>query len=374
MKKLFSFVCALVCAMSLSAKEFYLVPNSNWLQSSARFAVYAFNSSENKWIDMSPVAGVTGKYHAIVDDAYTTLIFCRMNPNTTANNWDKETKWNQTDDLTGWGENDCFTLNEEKENWKAGTWSKYVHVEDVFTVAGAATLFGSEWSASDTTNDMVKQEDGTYKWEKKNVTLSEGDYTYKVVVNHKWNPELMGNQIIKVATSGQQDITITYDASTKEANATVTLVKEEVVVPTIQVAGSFFELVEGNWAIKDLTPAEDKSIASIKVTMEAGTYEFKVIKDGSWLGNNGTMERSNCTGWNFYGDAGNAKLSADVKGDYTFTWTYATNALSVTFPAATATDLIGADSDSKAVKIVRDGQLLIVRDGVTYNMMGSVVK
>ena len=147
-----------------------------------------------------------------------------------------------------------------------------------------------------------------------------------------------------------------------------------MVVPKIQVAGSFFELVEGNWAIKDLTPAEDKSAASIKVTMEAGTYEFKVIKDGSWLGNKGTMERSNCTGWNFYGDADNAKLSADVKGDYTFTWTYATNALSVTFPAATATDLIGADSDSKAVKIVRDGQLLIVRDGVTYNMMGSVVK
>ena len=370
MKKLFSFVCALVCAMSLSAKEFYLIPNSNWLQSSARFAVYAINGSGTIWIDMSPVAGVTGKYHATVDDAYTKLIFCRMDPNTTENDW--KNKWNQTGDLTDWGDNDCFTLTEN--SWDAGTWSKYVHVEDVFTVAGAATLFGSEWSESDTTNDMVKQEDGTYKWEKKNVTLSEGDYTYKVVVNHKWNPELMGDQIITVATSGQQDITITYDASTKEANATVTLVKEEVVVPTIQVAGSFFELVDGKWDIRDLTPAEDKSIASIKVTMEAGTYEFKVIKDGSWLGNNGTMERSNCTGWNFYGDAGNAKLKADAKGEYIFTWTYETNALSVTFPAATATDLIGADSDSKAVKIVRDGQLLIVRDGVTYNMMGSVVK
>ena len=372
MKKLFSFVCALVCAMSLSAKEFYLIPNSNWLQSSARFAVYAINGSGTIWIDMSPVAGVTGKYHATVDDAYTKLIFCRMDPNTTENDW--KNKWNQTGDLTDWGDNDCFTLTEN--SWDAGTWSKYVHVEDVFTVAGAATLFGSEWSESDTTNDMVKQEDGTYKWEKKNVTLSEGDYTYKVVVNHKWNPQLMENQTISVETGGDQDITIIYNASTKTVNATVTLVKEDIVVPTIQVAGSFFELVGGKWDIKDLTPAEDKSTASIKVTMEKGDYEFKMVKAGTWYGCNGTMTRDNCKDFGFYsGDSnGNAKLTADAAGEYTFTWTYEGDKLTVTFPAATATDLIGADSDSKAVKIVRDGQLLIVRDGVTYNMIGSVVK
>ena len=376
MKKLFSFVCALVCAMSLSAgtKVFYLLPNSNWLQDNARFAVYAFNSSANTWIDMSPVAGVTGKYQASVDEAYTTLIFCRMNPASSENKWDN--KWNQTGNLTGWKENDCFTLNEVDANWTEGTWSKYVHVEDVFTVAGTATLFGSDWSKSDTNNDMVKQEDGTYKWEKKNVSLSAGDYTYKVFVNHKWNPQLMENQTISVETGGDQDITIIYNASTKTVNATVTLVKEDIVVPTIQVAGSFFELVGGKWDIKDLTPAEDKSTASIKVTMEAGTYEFKMVKAGTWYGCNGTMTRDNCKDFGFYsGDSnGNAKLTADAAGEYTFTWTYEGDKLTVTFPAATATDLIGADSDSKAVKTVRDGQLLIVRDGVTYNMMGSVVK
>lgn len=305
-----------------------------------------------------------GYYTAEVGDN-TKIKFVRLSNDTgDTPNWDK--KWNQTGDLDipATGE-DLYKMT----GWDNGAWSSRT-----FTVAGVEIIFGNNWSVDDTNNDMVKQEDGTYKWEKQNVTLNAGEYTYKVVVNHDWKPELMGDQIITVATSGLQDITITYNANTNTASYTVTLVKEEVVVPTIQVAGSFFELVEGNWAIKDLTPAEDKSIASIKVTMEAGTYEFKVIKDGSWLGNNGTMERSNCTNWNFYGNEGNAKLSADVKGDYTFTWTYETNALSVTFPAATATDLIGADSDSKAVKIVRDGQLLIVRDGVTYNMMGSVVK
>lgn len=367
--------------MSLSAKEFYLIPNSNWLEANARFAIYAYNETGGAkvetWVGMTAVEGATGTYQATVDETkYNTLIFCRMNPATSENNWNNI--WNQTKDLplSEAGDNNCYTIAADAWSKGSGTWSKYVYVEDVYTVAGAATLFGSEWSASDTTNDMVKQEDGTYKWEKKNVSLSAGDYTYKVVVNHKWNPQLMGNQTISVETGGDQDITIIYNASTKTVNATVTLVKEDIVVPTIQVAGSFFELVGGKWDIKDLTPAEDKSTASIKVTMEAGTYEFKMVKAGTWYGCNGTMTRDNCKDFGFYsGDSnGNAKLTADAAGEYTFTWTYEGDKLTVTFPAATATDLIGADSDSKAVKIVRDGQLLIVRDGVTYNMMGSVVK
>ena len=362
--------------MSLSAgtKVFYLLPNSNWLQANARYAVYAYNSTANAWIDMSPVEGVTGKYQASVDEAYTTLIFCRMNPEKSENNWGN--KWNQTADLTGWEEKDCFTLNEVDNNWTEGTWSKYVHVEDVYTVVGVATVFGSDWSKSDTNNDMMKQEDGTYKWEKKNVSLSAGDYTYKVVVNHKWNPQLMENQTISVETGGDQDITIIYNASTKTVNATVTLVKEDIVVPTIQVAGSFFELVEGKWDIKDLTPAEDKFTASIKVTMKKGDYEFKMVKAGTWYGCNGTMTRDNCKDFGFYsGDGnGNAKLTADVDGEYTFTWTYEGDKLSVTFPAATATDLIGADTNNAAVKLIRDGQVLIVRDGVTYNMVGQIVR
>ena len=369
MKKLFSFVCALVCAMSLSAKTVYLdVSSTQWEDAGAKIAAWVWTGDgSGSWAGDTYMTKLANGYYTAEVGDNTKIIFVRLNSNTgDTPNWGEGNVWNKTGNL------DIPTTGEDlykMTDWSNGAWSSRT-----FTVAGVGTIFVNNWSVDDTNNDMVKQEDGTYKWEKKNVTLSAGEYAYKVVVNHEWNPELMSNQSIPVATSGQQDITITYNANTNTASATVTLVKEEVVVPTIQVAGSFFEPVEGNWAIKDLTPAEDKSNASIKVTMEAGTYEFKVIKDGSWLGNNGTMERNNCTGWEFYGDAGNAKLNADAKGDYTFTWTYATNALSVTFPSATATDLIGADSDSKAVKMVRDGQLLIVRDGVTYNMMGSVVK
>ena len=39
-----------------------------------------------------------------------------------------------------------------------------------------------------------------------------------------------------------------------------------------------------------------------------------------------------------------------------------------------ATALDNTDADAKAVKVLRNGQVLILRDGRTYNMMGVEVK
>ena len=485
MKKLFSFVCALVCAMSLSAKNFYLIPNSNWLQDNARFAVYAYNDSENKWIDMSPVAGVTGTYQATVDETkYNTLIFCRMKPTTNDNNWGN--KWNQTKDLSlsEAGDNNCYTIAADTWDKGGGTWSKYV-----YTVVGAKAILGSDWKAADTNNDMTEQADGTYKLEKTDVLLNTGNYDYKIVINHAWEPKLMDkNQTLTVETAGYHTLTFTYNASTKAVSATATLTKAEEVDPVIQLKGEFDNNNVDEWVVKDLalaadkktasttltltartiemgiqldgnwnsngkeikpssntitltepgegniklyapedgeytftytlesktlvvtfpegatdplpvlnlfgswdgwkagtlfTPAADKLTATTTLTLDAEDYTFKVTKDAAWMTNENCTEttstimtREHSTGWTFVEGANKADtgLKADAKGEYIFTWTYETNALSVTFPSATATDLIGADSDSKAVKMVRDGQLLIVRDGVTYNMMGSVVK
>ena len=476
MKKLFSFVCALVCAMSLSAKTVYLdVSTTGWENDGAKIAAWVWTGNgSGSWAGgtyMTKLA--TGYYTAEVGDN-TQIKFVRLSNDTgDTPNWNKV--WNQTGNL------DIPTTGEDlykMTDWSNGAWSART-----FTVTGVEIIFGNNWSVDDPNNDMVKQDDGTYKWEKKNVTLSAGEYTYKVVVNHEWKPELMGDQKIKVVTSGQQDITITYNANTNTASATATLVKEEEVDPVIQLKGQFDNDSVAKWIVKDMalaadkktasttltltartiemgiqldgnwnsngkeikpssntitltepgegniklyapeegdytftytlesktlvvtfpegatdplpvlklfgswdewkagtlfTPAADKLTATATLTLDAGDYTFKVTKDAAWMTNDksGTMTRVNSKDWPFVEGEHKAAtgLKADAKGDYTFTWTYETNALSVTFPAATATDLIGADSDSKAVKIVRDGQLLIVRDGVTYNMMGSVVK
>lgn len=104
--------------------DLYLKPNSNWMQANARFAAYFFknDNSGKVWANMTTVAD--GIYGVKIPDGYTSsnckVIFCRMNPSATANDWSN--KWNQTGDLKipTDGKN-LYTIN--NGSWDAGTWS-----------------------------------------------------------------------------------------------------------------------------------------------------------------------------------------------------------------------------------------------------------
>ena len=101
----------------------YLKPNSNWTQASARFAAYFYGDGET-WVNMTDSDG-DGIYEVTspADKAYTNVIFCRMNPSATANNWDN--KWNQTSDLTYDGTNNMYTVNAGTWDMGGGTWSSH---------------------------------------------------------------------------------------------------------------------------------------------------------------------------------------------------------------------------------------------------------
>ena len=99
----------------------YLQPNSNWKVDGARFAAYFFGNGET-WVSATDNDG-DGIYEiAIPATAYPNVIFCRMNPSTTANNWNN--KWNQTADLVipTDGKN-LYTVAEGAWDKGAGTWS-----------------------------------------------------------------------------------------------------------------------------------------------------------------------------------------------------------------------------------------------------------
>lgn len=100
----------------------YLKPNSNWVQSNARFAAYLWNNNGNTWVGAVD-KDADGIYEIYIPEGYgTNIIFCRMNPATTANNWTN--KWDQTIDLTvpTDGKN-LFTVKEGDWNNASGTWS-----------------------------------------------------------------------------------------------------------------------------------------------------------------------------------------------------------------------------------------------------------
>jgi roadblock/LC7 domain-containing protein len=107
-----SMVPATVFAASTDTKVF-LKPNDNWKVDNARFAIYCFGNGE-KWVSMSDSDG-DGIYEGVVPAGFSDIIFCRMNPSATANNWNN--KWNQTADLKLTGNNNYYEI-------KAGTWDK----------------------------------------------------------------------------------------------------------------------------------------------------------------------------------------------------------------------------------------------------------
>ena len=101
----------------------YLKPNSNWLEADARFAAYFFGNGE-VWINMTDADG-DGTYECDVPVGFGNVIFTRMNPGTSDNNWDN--KWNQTVDLNvPTGDAICYVLNEGQWDGDGlGYWTTY---------------------------------------------------------------------------------------------------------------------------------------------------------------------------------------------------------------------------------------------------------
>lgn len=214
-------------------------------------------------------------------------------------------------------------------------------VEHSYTVAGnLADVFGAAWDPALAANDMALQADGTYKWEKSEITLPAGAIQFKVCQDHAWNVAYPGeNYNLNISESGIYTINITFNAVSHEITAEATKSGEAVVMPTIQLAG---QMTDWGTSPVTLTPAQDNLTASVTVPLEAQDYLFKIISGGTWLtkygdeGNNYTLHRDWTTAdhVNVIGGTGNdLLLQADVAGDYTFTWTYADSSLFVTFPA-----------------------------------------
>lgn len=326
---------ALAAAISIAAATpeiLYLTPNSNWTQANARFAAYFFGNGE-KWVDMTDGDG-DGIYEVEVPSGYPNVIFCRMNPSASANNWNN--KWNQTGDLTipTDGKN-LFTIPSGSWDGATTTWSIYtpaVAVEYTYTIAGSSAVLGSEWSTDDANNDMSKQDDGTYKLVKENVELVKGtEYQYKVVRDHSWDWSYPSdNATFTVDKSGIYNVTFTFDGKTSLEVETV-LIKEKIIIPTVALAGTM-----NDWSTTAnvLVLAADSLTASTTIALQANTTDsIKVVLDGNWLGNNGTMTRENDgQAWTFKADENNCVLKTDVAGDYIFTWNFEKSQLTVTYP------------------------------------------
>ena len=221
------------------------------------------------------------------------------------------------------GSNYAFVLN------KIEFYSYSDVAKTYWTVAGnPASVFGTAWAPANKDNDMVKQEDGSYKWEKTDLELAAGKVEFKVVKDHSWAEAYPSdNYELNIAEVGKYTITINFNPESKEVTANAEKTGEAEVDPTAAVRGSF-----NGWAGGDMALAEDKKSASIVLALEEKDYEFKMVINDAWLGNGYEFHRDFTSVEGLDENSANMILKADVAGDYTITWTFESKKMEITFP------------------------------------------
>ena len=159
-------------------------------------------------------------------------------------------------------------------------------VEHTYTVAGNLTdAFGTAWDPENAANDMVKQEDGTYKWEKAELALAAGTVQFKVCEDHAWDVAYPASDYqLAIAEAGEYTITITFNPETKAVNAVATKTGDAVVTVNYYLVGSVkgWEAKAENIFTLNAEAGEGIEEYVIETTLEVGEGLKVVSSTGTW--------------------------------------------------------------------------------------------
>ena len=115
-----------------------------------------------------------------------------------------------------------YTLTFDPVDFRFIIESTEVSPFDLFTVAGTPkSVFGTLWDATNTDNDMIKQDDGTYMLTKPNCYIQVDAIEFKIVCFHDWGSNWPAdNYVLPIEEVGTYDITFTFNPDTQEVGAT----------------------------------------------------------------------------------------------------------------------------------------------------------
>ena len=165
----------------------------------------------------------------------------------------------------------------------------------VYTAVGPEAVFGSDWDATDTNNDMVLDaETGLYTWTADSVELTTAGFGFKVVGNHDWAnewPQGYGNNwIVNIAEDGIYSLVITFDAETGEINCVPTKLGGEEPQPITVYTAVGPEAVFGtDWDVtdtnNDMVLDEETGLytwTADSVALTTAGFGFKVVGNHTW--------------------------------------------------------------------------------------------
>ena len=242
-------------------------------------------------------------------------------------------------------------------------------VEHTYTVAGNSEIaFGTTWDPANEANDMVKQEDGTYKWEKAELTLAAGSVLFKVCEDHAWAVAYPASDYqLAIAEAGEYTITITFNPEGNVVNAEATKTGDAVVTVDYYLVGSVkgWEANAENIFTLNTEAAEGVEEYVIETTLEVGEGLKVVSSTGAWypegMGNEYVVDQNHAgTTTIYFRPAYNEEWAAF--GGYMYV-----------VPTGTV-DIDAIDANAPAVKVLRNGQIFIIKGEKTYNVMGALVR
>ncbi len=155
--------------------------------------------------------------------------------------------------------------------------------EKVWTVAGNVPAFGGDWNPANMDNKLTQGEDGLFSITFANV--AKGEYEFKVT-NGTWDEAYGdGSENFYVRLTDDSDLTITFNAETKEITVSGKNVTTER--PKVEVVAGYYVtgsagLCGQDWFNKAdpntlMMRAEDGNYYKDFTNVAAGEYSFKVI-------------------------------------------------------------------------------------------------
>lgn len=255
----------------------------------------------------------------------------------------------------------------------------------VYTIAGDEDLMGVKWDIKATANDMTNN-NGTWTLVKKGLTLAAKDYEYKVLANHTWGVDdypASGNNKITIAEAGNYEVTFTWIPADKSLTAVAK--KEGTPGPgpdpegdpaTIRVR---IDSSVDDWKFNE----EGRGVYFYVWTIGAGTFNEATYEDGWYSYTNATTPFNfivvNTNEWTSYASLQSVnmedvtesacylmKAGERIEGDGP-SWNCVLEVADCNAPTAIESTTVKA----AAKKIVENGQIVIIRDGVRFNIVGA---
>ncbi len=228
-------------------------------------------------------------------------------------------------------------------------------VTHIYSLAGSSSdIFGATWSETNTATEMTANQDGVYQWTSGEVECT-GGFTveYKVVVDHSWGQAYpASNATYTVADAGTYTFTFSFDP----ANNNAVSCEATLVTPAATAYFMKHPWGGGEWTWQELTYDEPSLAYTI------------VAKYGGVGVNVNTTASDNGASW-FPVENITVDGNPEVGNECTFYYFAENDAVRIVKNVSSAINDVKV-AVGKAYKTIENGQMIIVKDGIRYNLMG----